>query len=61
MKLDWQWPAALVFSVVCATVGFLVYTGKLHPEAMLIVLTWLAPAPYQARPQVPSSPPPGTH
>lgn len=45
--LDWQWPAAAVFAVVFATLGALVYCGKIHPEALLAMLTWLAPSPYQ--------------
>ncbi len=53
VKLDWQWPAAVVFAVVFAVVGFLVYTGKLHAEVLLAAITWLAPAPYQARPTTP--------
>lgn len=59
IKLDWQWPAAAVFAVVFATLGALVFTGKLHPEVLLAALTWLAPGPYQAKPS--SSAPPGTH
>lgn len=47
MKLDWQWPAAVVFAVVFAVIGALVFTGKLHPEALLSMLTWLAPGPWQ--------------
>ena len=47
MKLDWQWPAAVVFAVVFAVLGALVFTGKLHPEALLAMLTWLAPGPWQ--------------
>jgi len=56
MKLDWQWPAAMVFGVVFATLGALVYLGKLSPEVLLAALTWLAPAPYQARPSPPLAP-----
>lgn len=46
-RIDWQWPAALVFAVVFAVVGALVYTGRLHPEALMAMLTWLAPGPWQ--------------
>lgn len=46
MKTDWQWPAAMVFAVTCLTIGGLVYVGKLHPEAMMALLTWLAPTPF---------------
>lgn len=50
-KLDWQWPAAVVFSVVFAVLGALVYTKAIHSEALLAMLTWLAPSPYQQRPK----------
>jgi len=46
-KFDWQWPAALVFSVVFLVLGALVYAGKLHIEVLLAALTWLAPGPWQ--------------
>lgn len=49
MKFDWQWPAAVVFSVVFATLGVLVFTGKMHVEVLLAALAWLAPAPYQPK------------
>lgn len=55
MKIDWQWPAAVVFAVVFATLGVLVFTGKMHPEVLLAALTWLAPGPYQPK-SLPSSP-----
>lgn len=55
MKLDWQWPAAVVFAVVFAVIGALVFTGKLAPEALLAMLTWLAPGPYQGKPKEPTS------
>ena len=48
MKLDWQWPAAIVFAIVFLVLGALVYTGKVHVEALLAMLTWLAPSPYQS-------------
>jgi hypothetical protein len=53
MKLDWQWPAALVFSVVFMTTGALVYLGKLHPEILVGMLTWLIPAPWAQKPPTP--------
>lgn len=59
MKLDWQWPPAVVFSVVFAVIGALVWKGTLHPEVLMAALTWLAPGPWQAKPPVP--PPPGAH
>lgn len=53
MKLDWQWPAALVFCVTFAVLGALVYLGKLHTEVLFGMLTWLAPSPWQPKPGAP--------
>jgi hypothetical protein len=50
MKFDFQWPAAAIFCVVFATLGALVFFGKVHPEALIAMLAWLAPAPYQGKP-----------
>ena len=58
LKLDWQWPPAIVFASVFVVLGVLVAMGKLHPEVLLAALTWLAPGPYQAKP--PIAPSPGT-
>lgn len=55
IKVDWQWPAASVFATVFAVLGALVYAGKIHPEALLAMLTWLAPAPYKPRSEETSS------
>ena len=50
MKVIWQWPPAIMYCVTLLVLGFLVYTGKLHSEALLAQLTWLAPSPLQANP-----------
>ena len=47
MKIDFQWPAAMVFSVAFATLGVLVYFGKMPHEALAALLTWLIPSPFQ--------------
>lgn len=47
MKIDWQWPAVMVFCVVFIVLGVLVALGKLHTEVMIAMLTWLAPGPWQ--------------
>lgn len=54
-SLDWQWPAAVVFAVVFAVLGILVYTGKLHAEVLTALLAWLIPSPYQAPKKEPGS------
>lgn len=54
--IDWQWPAAVVFAVVFATLGALVYFGKLHTEVLLALLAWLAPSPYQKLPSAGKEP-----
>jgi hypothetical protein len=56
-KLDFQWPAAVIFSVVFATLGLLVYCGKIHPEALFALLAVLVPAPYQSKPSAPQDKP----
>lgn len=48
VRFDWQWPAAVVYAVAFVVLGVLVGLGKLHPEALLAMATWLAPGPYQA-------------
>jgi len=45
MKIDFQWPYAIMFCVVFAGITFLVYAGKLHHEALSGMLLWLAPSP----------------
>jgi hypothetical protein len=54
-RISWQWPAAVVFAVVFAVLGGLVFTGKMHPEALMALLAWLAPSPYQTKPKEPAS------
>jgi hypothetical protein len=46
-KLDMQWPAALVFSIACAILGGLVFTGHVHPEILLGLVMWLIPGPWK--------------
>ena len=53
MKLDWQWQAAVTFSVVFLTLSALVYFDKVHVEVLLGMLAWLAPAPYQTKKEGP--------
>lgn len=48
MKIDFQWPAAMVFSVAFVTLGALVYFGKMPHEALAALLTWLIPSPFQS-------------
>jgi hypothetical protein len=45
MKIDFQWPHAVIFSVVFAGFVFLVHTGKLHHDVLFAMMTWLAPSP----------------
>lgn len=45
MRIEWQWPAAVVFAVVFVSLSALVYTGKMQPEALLALLAWLIPSP----------------
>lgn len=49
MKLDWQWPAAVVFSIVFLTIGILVYFNKISHDALYGLLVWLIPSPMQAK------------
>lgn len=61
IKIEWQWPAAAVYCVTCLTLGILVFEGKVPPAAMAALVTWLVPAPWQARPKAPLEPPPEAH
>jgi hypothetical protein len=47
VKFDWQWPPAVLFSIVFVVIGALVYAGKVQASALLALLAWLAPGPYQ--------------
>lgn len=51
MKIDWQWPAAVVFSVVFTTLGALVYFGRMPSESLAVLLAWLIPSPAQSLPK----------
>jgi hypothetical protein len=60
LKLDLQWPAALAFSVSCATLGALVALGHIHPEILLGLVMWLIPGPWRAPEKpTPQAPPSG--
>ncbi len=59
MKFDWNPAAAAVYVATLAAVTYLVSTGTLHTEALMALLTWLAPGPWQTRPL--PSPRPGDH
>lgn len=48
-RFDWQWPAAVVFSVVFSVVGVLVWVGKLPPDAIVLLMAWLVPSPMQVK------------
>ena len=48
-RVELHWPMALVHCVVFATLGALVYTGKLHTEAMLASLGLLVPTAYRMK------------
>jgi hypothetical protein len=48
MKLNFQWPPAIMYCVTFLVLGFLVYSGRAHIEVLLAQLTWLAPSPIQA-------------
>ncbi len=58
MKLDLQWPAVAVFCAVTLALTALVLTGHMQAEALLAVLGWLIPGPWQAKPRGATLPPP---
>ncbi len=60
MKVEWQWPAALVFSTVFAGLVLLAYSGKIPGETLLALIAWLIPSPMQPKPPAPPTPP-GVH
>lgn len=49
MKIDWQWPGAVVFAAVFLALAFLVYAGKVNPEMLGALLAWLVPSPMQQK------------
>jgi len=53
MKLEWSWPAAVVFVSVFLALAALVFVGKLAPETLGVLLAWLIPSPVQPRPPLP--------
>lgn len=54
LRFDFQWPAAVIFTATIATLGALVYLGKLSPEVLMALVAWLIPGPYQTKARVPS-------
>lgn len=54
MKLDFQWPGALVFALVFLCLAALVFTGKIGPEALGALLAWLVPSPIQPKAPAPT-------
>jgi len=48
MKIDWKWPNVVVFSVVAAVFGALVYTGKAPPAILGSLIAWLIPSPVKS-------------
>ena len=57
MKLQLEWPAVVLFSVVFVTLGALVYFGKMPHEALGVLMAWLIPSPFQKKPDAPGGPP----
>jgi hypothetical protein len=55
-KIEWQWPAVIVFIVALLVAGGLVFTGKMHAEVLLAFFAWLMPGPWQQRPTTPPTP-----
>lgn len=49
MRLDWQWPGAVVFAVVFASLAALVYFGKVPHDALIALVAWLIPSPIQKK------------
>jgi hypothetical protein len=43
--MDWNPVGAGVFAVVFVSLSLLVYTGKLPPASLGVLLTWLVPSP----------------
>lgn len=48
-RIDFQWPAAVMYCITTAALTFLVYTGKLHAEVFMSLVAWLIPSPYLDR------------
>jgi len=49
MKIQWQWPGAMVFAVVFVSVATLVYFGKVPDVLLGGLLAWLIPSPMAHR------------
>lgn len=47
MKIDWQWPGAVVFTGVFLALSALVYANKIPHDALMALLAWLIPSPVQ--------------
>jgi hypothetical protein len=50
MTINWQWPSAIIFCVVTLVLGALIYTGKLPPETLGVIVAWLIPSPIKPNP-----------
>jgi len=53
-KIDWQWSAVTAYCVTFVTLGALTGLKIVHPEVLLSMLTWLAPAPWTPKTPAPS-------
>lgn len=49
MKVQWEWPGAVMFGVVFLALAGLVYAGKVQADALIALLAWLIPSPVQKR------------
>jgi hypothetical protein len=59
MKVQWQWPGALVFGVVFVTLGLLVWQQRIPADLLGILIAWLVPSPMSHRalePKLPDAP-----
>jgi hypothetical protein len=45
MKIDFQWPHAIVFTSVTLVLGVLVYAGKIPASTLGALVAWLVPSP----------------
>lgn len=61
LKLDWSWPAVVVFVTVFGAVSVLVFFGKVPAAALGALLTWLIPSPIQAKGLPGPTQDPGVH
>lgn len=45
VRINFQWPPAVMYCVTFVVLGALVFKKVLHPEILLAQLTWLAASP----------------